>query len=154
SLAYKERSELRLVILGEGDQRDKHERLREILELQDVVELPGADPNPFLWFARRAIFALSSKWEGFGNVLVQALACRCRIVSSDCPSGPREILDDGRFGELVPPGATELFAEALLGAEDRKQPPEEVLVARAREFSVTRTVDAYLQIFNLKNDTS
>jgi glycosyltransferase involved in cell wall biosynthesis len=66
--------------------------------------LPGFVGNPFAYMARASVFALSSAWEGFGNVIAEALACGCPVVSTDCPSGPAEILEQGKYGPLAPVG--------------------------------------------------
>ncbi|RYY06400.1 MAG: glycosyltransferase, partial [Alphaproteobacteria bacterium] len=92
----------RLVILGEGDDRGRLEEQIARHRLGDTVRLPGRVPNPLAWFARVPVFVLSSRLEGMPNVLVEAMACGCTVVAVDCPTGPRELLDDGRFGYLVP----------------------------------------------------
>ena len=78
-----------------------------------MVEFAGFDPNPYRYIAAADVFALSSRWEGFGNVLVEALACGTAVVSTDCPSGPSEILEDGRYGELVPIGDSGALSDAI-----------------------------------------
>src|SRR5262249_61265792 len=94
--------------------------------------------------ARAAGCAVSSAWDGFGRVLVGALAVGCPVVSTDCPSGPREILDDGAFGPLVPVGDDAALAAAIESVLDR--PPERRrLLQRADAFSLERGVDRYLE---------
>jgi glycosyltransferase involved in cell wall biosynthesis len=92
--------------------------------------------------ARAAVFVLSSTYEGFGNVLPEAMACGCPVVSTDCPSGPGEILDGGRFGRLVPVGDERALAEAIATTLDDPPAPE-VLRERASLFSVERAIDQY-----------
>ena len=107
------RVQARLVILGEGPDRAVLETAVADLGLTDTVSLPGFVPNPYAYMARAATYALSSRWEGLPTVLIEALACGTRIVSTDCPSGPREILRDGLYGTLVPVGDPAALAAAL-----------------------------------------
>lgn len=107
------RRDARLVILGEGDQREDLARHARSLGVADEVDLAGFDQNPYRYMARADVFALSSDWEGLPGVLIEALACGATVVATDCPSGPREILDGGRYGRLVPPGRPDRFAAAL-----------------------------------------
>jgi Glycosyltransferase len=106
--------EARLLILGEGSMRTQLETLVRQLGLSECVALPGFDPNPFRYMARAKVFAMSSIYEGFPNVLVQALACGCPVVSTDCPSGPSEILNGGAYGHLVPVGDADALAASIL----------------------------------------
>jgi glycosyltransferase involved in cell wall biosynthesis len=106
--------EARLMILGEGSMRTQLESLASELCLSACIELPGFDPNPFRYMARAKVFAMSSIYEGFPNVLVQALACGCPVVSTDCPSGPSEILNGGAYGYLVPVGDVDALAASIL----------------------------------------
>jgi glycosyltransferase involved in cell wall biosynthesis len=94
----------RLMILGEGEERPRLEALIKELGLEDDVALPGFVDNPYAYMARAAVFVLSSAWEGLPTVLVEAMACGCPVVSTDCPSGPAEILEGGKYGPLVPVG--------------------------------------------------
>lgn len=103
----------KLIILGEGEQRKELETLVQELKLEGKVHMPGFVGNPFAFMARSSLFVLSSAWEGLPNVLIQAMACGMPVVATDCPSGPREILDDGKYGDLVPPGDPEKLAEAI-----------------------------------------
>jgi len=138
-----------LLILGEGRNPKKHAReqarLRELaaeLGMAGALDLPGFVQNPHAYMARASAFALSSRYEGFGNVLVEAMACGCPVVSTDCRSGPAEILDGGRFGPLVPVGDPEALADGIRRVLDAP-PPRERLQARAAAFSVARALGAY-----------
>lgn len=103
----------RLLILGEGPERNRLESLVAELGLTERVALPGFSAEPYRELAGADAFALSSAWEGFGNVLVEALALRVPVVATDCPSGPREILQDGALGRLVPVGNVDAMREGL-----------------------------------------
>jgi glycosyltransferase involved in cell wall biosynthesis len=137
----------RLAILGEGPQRDQLERLARDLAISGDVLLPGFQMNPFAWLARAAVFVLSSAWEGASNALLEALACGCPSVSTDCFSGPSETLDAGRYGPLVPVGDDRALAEAI--AHVMRSPQDRArLVARAEVFSVDRAATAYLDVLS------
>ncbi len=103
----------RLVIFGEGRQRPRLEALVQELGLGDRVDLPGYASNPFAHVARADLFLLSSRFEGFPNALLEATALGIPAVSTDCPSGPHELLDGGRYGELVPIGDALAMAAAI-----------------------------------------
>jgi glycosyltransferase involved in cell wall biosynthesis len=141
------RRSARLVILGEGELRDELEALVAELGLTADVALPGFVDNPFSWMRGSALFVLSSAWEGFGNVLVEAMACGTPVVSTDCPSGPAEILENGKWGRLAAVGDAEALARAIAEALDDPNPPD--VRARAAFFSVERSVDAYLAILGV-----
>jgi len=102
--------------------------------------------------ARAGVFVLSSTHEGLPGVLIQALACGCPTVSTDCPSGPREILENGRYGALVPVGDDAAMAAAIEQTLD-KPIASEVLKARADTFSIDRAVDSYLQVLLRRDST-
>ncbi len=137
-----DRRPVRLVILGEGRRRRSLLRLIDDLNLQDSVSLPGWTDNVYAFMSRASLFVLSSRWEGLGNVLIEALACGCPCVSTDCPSGPAEILEGGRIGPLVPVGDVGALAEAMHRTLD--DPPETPsLTGRAAFFSIDRSADAY-----------
>jgi glycosyltransferase involved in cell wall biosynthesis len=103
----------RLVIFGEGEKRAELESLARELEVEDDVWMPGFTDNPFRWMRRAAVFVLSSRYEGFPNVLIQAMACGASIVSTDCHSGPAEILSCGYPARLVPVGDVLAMSEAI-----------------------------------------
>ncbi len=108
----------RLVILGEGRQRASLAALASQLGVADEVDLPGHDPNPYRHMRRARLFVLASRREGASAVIVEALACGTPVVSTDCPSGPAETLQQGRFGRLVPVGDAEAMAGAIQAALD------------------------------------
>jgi glycosyltransferase involved in cell wall biosynthesis len=135
----------RLIILGDGKERSELEVLARTLGIAADVAMPGFVANPYPWYARAGVFALSSRFEGFGMVIAEALYCGCPVVSTDCPYGPAEILDGGRYGRLVPVGDDAALAAAL--AQTLAAPPNRaVLHARGAEFTVTRAVDRYLAL--------
>ncbi len=137
----------RLVIVGEGkpDARAELTRLAAELGCAEDLSLPGFTHNPFCYMARAGVFVLSSQHEGLPGVLIQALACGAAVVSTDCPSGPREILEGGRHGRLVPVGDDVAMAAAIL-SELRERSSRSESVARGRQFSVDRAVDRYLAL--------
>ena len=143
---------VRLVLLGEGKERAALTGLARDLGIAADVDLPGFVANPFAYMVRAAVFVLSSAWEGFGNVLAEALACGCPVVSTDCPSGPAEILEHGQYGPLVPVGDDEALANAVLSALTTP-PDRERLRARAALFSVDRAVDQYLEMLFAKRES-
>jgi len=108
-----ENTSAHLVILGEGEDREKLQALIKQLDLDDKIELPGFVDNPFVYMAKSSVFVLSSKWEGLPNVLLHAMALGASVVATDCPSGPSEILDNGRYGALVSIGDVNSMAKAI-----------------------------------------
>jgi glycosyltransferase involved in cell wall biosynthesis len=134
-----------LCILGEGGERAALERLIGARGLDDRVLLPGFRADPGAYYRRADLFVLSSDYEGFGNVLVEALAHGVPVVSTDCPGGPREVLDHGRHGTLVPCNDPDALAAAMTRA---LQVPHDraALRARAAEFSVERVALRYLEL--------
>ena len=137
--------EVHLVILGEGEERARIERLIKDLGVEADVDLPGFIDNPFAWMVRASVFVLVSAWEGFSNVLLEGLACGCTVVSTDCPSGPREILADGAFGHLVAVGDDAALAEAIMAALSAPSQREQS-IARAAEFGFDIAVERYLAV--------
>ena len=133
-----------LVILGEGRLRSKLELLINELDLQDNVQLPGFVDNPYIWMLNADLFVLSSIHEGFGNVLVEAMACGTPVVSTDCPSGPNEILEGGKWGELVPVGNVESLSDAIIKAISKSDTTN--VQERAGFFSVENSVNKYLEL--------
>jgi glycosyltransferase involved in cell wall biosynthesis len=149
----RQRTNARLLILG-GDAESKDQMvarqsllsLAAELGIADDVDLPGYRPNPHDYLGLARVFVLSSRYEGFGNVLVEALLAGCPIVSTDCPSGPSEILDGGRFGALVPVDDVDSLAQAILYTLSAA-PQSELLRRRGGEFSLDRAVNDYQRLF-------
>ena len=131
-----------LVILGEGSKRRELESLIARLRLQTRVFMPGFVTNPFPILKNAQVFVLSSVVEGLPNVLIQAMACGVPVVATDCPSGPQEILEGGKWGYLVPVGDANSMASAILEQLSGVFPRLPV-EQRARFFSVDRAVNAY-----------
>lgn len=138
---------VRGMLLGEGPlMNDLVARANQLGIAQDVAFIGHVD-DVVPWFEHSRVFALTSRWEGFGNVLVQALGAGCGIVSTRCRSGPAEILSDGEYGRLVDVGDTEAFVSAL--SEMIAHPPDPYMLReRASAFSVERSADRYEALFN------
>ena len=142
-----ERRPCRLVILGEGECRHELEKLVDDLKLADRVSMPGWVENPFAFMSRASLFVLSSRHEGLPGVLIQALACGCPCVSTDCPAGPAEILQDGEFGPLVPVGDETALADAMARVLDKPPDPER-LKEHGASFSEWRAAAAYEDVIS------
>ena len=130
----------RLLVLGEGPLRGDLEDLVRSLGLEDRVSMPGWVDNPYAFMSRARLFVLSSRHEGFPGVLVEALACGCPSVSTDCPAGPSEILEDADL--LAPVDDPEALAAAMLRALARPADPAALRAVAAR-FSLERAVERY-----------
>lgn len=140
----------RLIVLGgprdaakDGDYVQNLKVLARELDVERDVDFVGFVANPLAYMSRADVFVLSSAVEPFGMVLIEALACGCPVVSTDCPSGPAEILQGGRYGPLVPVGDDGAMADAILSVLD-KPLPKSKLQARASMFGVQRAVDQYV----------
>jgi glycosyltransferase involved in cell wall biosynthesis len=136
--------ECRLVILGEGPERARLERLVRELHLEADVHLPGFVRNPFTWMSRAAVFVSSSVTEGCPNALMQAMACGARVVSTDCPGGSGEILEGGVWGRLVPVGDAAAMAYAIADVIDAPVHPD--TRRRASAFELRSVARQYLQV--------
>ena len=132
------------MILGEGDQRSKLNELAIQLGIEHDVSLPGWVENPYPYMVRASLFVLSSKFEGLPGVLIEALFSGVPLVATDCPSGPREILIDGKYGQLVPVGDPSALARAMENALIKKTspPPRESWT----RFEMDTVVSQYLQV--------
>lgn len=140
--------DLSLVVLGDGPLRADLMNLARELGIADRVTFQGFVRDPRPWFRTADLFVLSSRWEGFANVVVEALSFGVPVVSTDCPSGPSEILEDGRFGDLVPPGDPRALARAIAAALQKDWPRSD-LVQRSKDFSVSTIARQYIERFGL-----
>lgn len=145
--AVRQERPVRLVILGEGKLRPELEQLVGRMGLEDDVLLPGFVMDPWSWMRYAAVFTLSSRWEGLPGVLLEAMACGTPVVSTDCPSGPSEILEDGKWGRLVSVDDSAEIARAILATLDDDTHP--AVVERAADFDLRTTADQYLRILGV-----
>ena len=134
--------DVRLILLGDGPQREKICELINSLNIEEAVSMPGWVDNPYSFMASADLFVMSSSWEGCPNVLLEALACGCPVVSTDCPSGPSEILEHGRWGRLVPVNDQTALAEAIIATleDDTNQ---DALRQRAAQFSPENMIEKF-----------
>jgi glycosyltransferase involved in cell wall biosynthesis len=138
----------RLIILGEGRQRKSLESLAQELNVAQDLALPGFTPNPYVYMRHASLFVLSSRWEGSPNVLTEAMALGTPVVATDCPSGPNELLDQGRIAPLVPMGDWQRLAESMAGALDQPTAPE-ALKHAVREYNAETSAKRYLEILGV-----
>jgi len=140
-----------LYIIGDGPNRKKLENLAQTLALVDDIRFMGWQPNPFALLKQADLFVLSSRFEGFGNVIVEAMACGLPVVTTDCPSGPREILRGGEIGALVPVGDVDALAQAITTLLSNRQTLTQYAQKsqdRAKEFDVSVIAQEYLEFMN------
>ncbi|MCI0511148.1 glycosyltransferase involved in cell wall biosynthesis [Chromohalobacter marismortui] len=142
--ALRAQREARLVILGEGELRGALEAMATDLQLSDDVAFLGFVDNPYAWMRQASLFVLSSRWEGFGNVLAEAMACGTPVISTDCPSGPAEILEHGAWGRLVPMGDPVALCESMAASLSGDCHPE--VERRAQAFDLGQAVQAYIRV--------
>jgi glycosyltransferase involved in cell wall biosynthesis len=138
----------RLLILGQGERLAELRDTARELGIADLVDFPGFVSNPYRHIAAADVFALSSAWEGLPTVLIEALGCGTKVVSTDCPSGPREILAGGRFGLLVPVGDAKALAKGILASKDFDA-DESALKEHLRQFETKHVAHQYLSLMGL-----
>ncbi len=137
-----EKKDARLILLGDGPLKEDLENLVFDLSIGDRVSLLGYKSNPLQYYFNSDIFVLSSYVEGLPNVLVEAMACGCTAVATDCPTGPREVLKDGQYGSLVPVKNPKLLAEAILFAIDNRASKKN-LAAAIKPFTEAEVLSAH-----------
>ncbi len=137
----------RLLILGDGEEREALESLVKKLGLTEDIDLMNFVSNPYIYMARSSMLVLTSAWEGFGNVLVEAMAAGTPVVSTSCESGPTEILAEGKYGKLVDVGDVDAMANAIL--DTLAHPPDtNMLKERANEFTLEKSISCYQTLIN------
>lgn len=141
-IRVRSRHNARLIILGEGDERLALTERIAASGFEADVDMPGWVDNPLPYMTHANVLALTSRYEGLGNVLIEAMACGCPVVATDCPGGPREILAGGRYGPLVPVGDVQALADAIVTTLNMPI-EEQILKHRAKDFSVDRSIDNY-----------
>lgn len=149
----RERMDARLIILGEGEDRAALETLARELGIEDVTDFPGFVDNPYGWMRRANVFVLSSAWEGSPNALTEALYLGTPVVSTDCRSGPRELLEDGRYGPLVPVGDAGAMADAIERTLAEPLSPATLRQA-VLEYTRARSTGRYLELMGLPSTRS
>ena len=138
----------RLVIIGEGEDRTMLEELARTLKIDHDTKFVGFVQNPYSYMRNSSVFVLSSAWEGFGNVVAEALAVGTPVVSTDGPWGPAEILDNGTYGKLVPVGDVHALARSIEEAVAEKT-DSAVLINRAAQFSIPVITKQYLKVMQI-----
>jgi glycosyltransferase involved in cell wall biosynthesis len=147
----RQRKSARLMILGEGEMRGELEAQIETLGISEDVLLPGFVQNPYAYMSNATAFVLSSRWEGLPTVLIEAMACGCSVVATDCPSGPQEILAAGKYGLLVPIENAPALADAMFQTLDNPV-NRAISIERGRYFSSERAVSEYLNLFDYRSN--
>lgn len=144
----------RLLILGDGPEREFILDFIAKNNLNSICHLAGQQNNPLPWIKKADALVLSSDYEGFGNVLVEAMACGTQVIATNCPSGPAEILDNGRYGQLVPVNDSHALANAMKKVLDKQfYVSTDQLQKRANEFSLEKSVHQYLNVIDTVMDT-
>jgi len=139
---HESRPQTRAIIVGKGSKRAELEALAAELDIEDVVSFPGFVDNPYGYMGGASVLAMSSIHEGLPTVLIEALAAGCQVVSTDCPSGPAEILNNGEYGRLTPVGDDTELAEAIEATLDSPLPADR-LIERANDFAPDAVIDEY-----------
>jgi glycosyltransferase involved in cell wall biosynthesis len=145
----------RLLILGDGHRQEREalEDLAMDLGVSDDLSMPGFIANPYAYIAKSDLFVLSSIWEGSPTVLTEALALGVPVVATDCPSGPREITQDGLHGRLVPMGDPDALAAAIVSALGETRDPEQLRSAVA-DYTVAASAEKHLQAMGLLGEAA
>jgi len=137
---------VKLIILGEGEERDKLEGLIKKLGLKNDVHLVGFVDNPYSYIKKSDVFVMSSLYEGLPVSLLEALACGVPVISTNCPSGPSEILKDGKYGMLVPVNNSNALSGAIINILEKEPFKTKALKTRAEDFSAEKIAADYLSL--------
>lgn len=148
-LLIKKIAPVHLLIVGEGPEKIQILNFLTAHNLHKECKLIGHQDNPLPWIKTSSILVLPSDYEGFGNVLVEAMTCGTQVIATNCPSGPAEILEQGRYGQLVPLNNAHALAQAMQRALSKEfEVPAQILMQRAQHFSLERAASAYLSVIH------
>ena len=143
---YAQNKNARLIIVGEGPESQRLYEIVNKFNLEKVVKFVSFQNNVHPYYANADAFAFTSNWEGFGNVIVEALSAGLPVVATDCPGGPRMILEDGKYGQLVPVGNKKFFVKALIDALEKPIPDRDVLRNYAENYTVSKIASSYYKL--------
>ena len=141
----KKEIDAKLIILGEGEDRAALEKQIKDLKLENDIDLAGFVDNPYAFMAASRLFVSSSAWEGLPTVLIEAMAAGTNVVATDCPGGTAEILENGKYGKLVPVADSKALAKAIISSLNKPISQTKVL-KRAKEFSDSAATEQYLKL--------
>lgn len=147
-----EYSDLRLVLIGRGPKKKDFIELAEKLNILSKIDFIAFDPNPYRYMKRANLFVLPSLTEGFPNVLVEAMACGCPVIAFDCKTGPKEIIGQSEYGEIINEFSSEKLAERivmLLNDHKRYEKLKELSIKRASDFSSDRVISQWIEILRI-----
>jgi glycosyltransferase involved in cell wall biosynthesis len=145
---FRQNYSAKLLILGEGESRSQLENLITNLKIESEVSMPGFSDNPYIYMFKAKALILSSIWEVLPTVLIESLACGCPIISTDCDYGPREILEYGKYGILVPVGDVNALTEALELTFEKEFIDRAHLTTKGQEFNMQKAATHYLEALN------
>ena len=143
------KEKIRLIILGDGELKDELQNLAKKENINDIVKFWGFTNNPYAFLSKSDLFVLSSNYEGLPTVLIEALACGCKIVSTDCPTGPKEILDNGNYGKLVELNDENKMASAICEVLQEEKINKSFIMNRAQLFTIKKAIDEYISLIEM-----
>lgn len=147
SIAQKQLSSLRLMILGSGPLRSQYEALLEKHKISEKAYFPGYVENPIAYMREALVFVSPSNWEGMPNVLIEALGAGCKIIATDCPGATADVLDNGRYGVLISPNDVNSLASAIINSLGRENNPD-LLKTHAMKYSAEKIALEYYALLN------
>jgi GalNAc-alpha-(1->4)-GalNAc-alpha-(1->3)-diNAcBac-PP-undecaprenol alpha-1,4-N-acetyl-D-galactosaminyltransferase len=147
----KNHPDLLLVLIGSGHDKDKYIAEAQRLGVEEGLTVVDFDPNPYRYMKQATVFVLSSRTEGFPNVLVEAMACDCPVVAFDCPTGPREILGNSEYGELLENMTAEALTiklDELLSSDERLVHLKEQAIKRAAHYDANHVIGQWINVLS------